>query len=71
VIARQCFGTSPIAQLGAPVRVTMSFVTPPSKHREISPPPAPLGKIGTGKILVDKLKIFGMNGDTLLDHRFI
>ena len=43
--------------------------TPPSKHRELSPPQAPLGKIGTGLVLVDKLAILAINGDTLADIR--
>lgn len=43
--------------------------TPPPKHRELSPPQAPRGKIGTGLCLVDKLKIVGMNGDVLADTR--
>ena len=41
--------------------------TPPPKHRELSPPQAPLGKIGTGMVLVDKLTILAVNGDTLAE----
>ena len=41
--------------------------TPPPQHRELSPPQAPLGKIGTGMVLVDKLTILAINGDTLAE----
>ena len=69
MLARRCFGTRLLAHHSATARATMAMATPPPKHRELSPPAAPRGKIGTGMVLVEKLKIIGITGDTIADSR--
>ena len=55
--------------LGSTARAAMATTPPPPSKRELSPPGAPLAKIGTGLVLVDKLKIIGITGDTIADSQ--